>query len=80
MYSLIKKARKERGLTLDALVKLSGISKVSLVNYENFKVSTPTVAKIEKLCKVLDLSQDEVLAQFVAVDIEKSTSSQVEVG
>jgi len=50
----LKKIRKERGLSLRALAKKSGISKSTLNDIENGK-SNPTTETLAKIAKALDI-------------------------
>lgn len=49
--ALIKKARKEQGLSLNALEKLSGVSDSSIGYYENG--GQPTIDKADAILKAL---------------------------
>lgn len=53
----IKRLRKEKMLTIKELAKLSGVSEVSITNYENGK-SVPSLVKLKKLSKFLNCKFD----------------------
>lgn len=56
----LKKARKNKNMTLSELATATGISNGNLSNYELNKVS-PSANAIISLCKVLDISADWLL-------------------
>ena len=53
--SRLKARRTERGLTLEALASVSGISKAYLWQLENAETCNPSVNKMRTLAKVLDV-------------------------
>ena len=60
----IKKYRKEKGLTQVELAELVGVSKSTLLKYENDKV-IPTPATATIISTVLEVSKEDVLGSYV---------------
>ena len=58
MKILTWQARNNKKVTLVKLSKMTGISKSTLNNIENEKVS-PTIAELEAIAKALDISTKE---------------------
>lgn len=56
----LKKIRKEKKLTQEELAKKIGVSKASFSRYESGEANV-SVGKIIELCKILDVSSDELL-------------------
>lgn len=54
MKILLNKYRREKGVTLESLAELTGISKSALNNFENEKTS-PTMRHMEGLAKALEV-------------------------
>jgi transcriptional regulator with XRE-family HTH domain len=57
----LKRLRSERGLSLDELSRLSGVSRASLSRLENADVS-PTTGVLGKLCPVYGLTMSRLMA------------------
>ena len=55
----IWEVRTEKGISLDALSKLTGISKGALSNYENEK-RYPTIDYLERIAKALEVNIEEL--------------------
>jgi transcriptional regulator with XRE-family HTH domain len=60
----IKEARKKKGYTQSALGELLGVTKVSICGYES-GTRTPTLANMQTLMEVLDLTPDYILGRDV---------------
>ena len=58
--SAIKQARKERGMSQDALRRAVGNSKNAVSNWERGK-SAPTTESLRELCRVLDVTPQRLL-------------------
>lgn len=56
---LIGKVRKEKGVSLDQLAKLTGISSSTLRNYENQKQS-PRMDRLEKIAIALEVAIEDL--------------------
>lgn len=59
MKILTWQARKDKKVTLVELAKMTGISKSTLNNIENMKVS-PTMAEMEAIAKALNVRIEEL--------------------
>ena len=59
MKILAWQARKDKKVTLVELAKMTGISKSTLNNIENMKVS-PTMAEMEAIAKALNVRIEEL--------------------
>lgn len=56
----IRHVRKSKNISMDQLVELTGISKVTISNLENYKVE-PKLLTIAKIAQALDTSLEELL-------------------
>ena len=52
--SRLKKYRKERGLTQVQLAEKAGVSRDSIINYENGRRKNPPIEVVMKICKALN--------------------------
>ena len=57
----VRRLRKARGLTLDALSELTGVSKSVLSKIENGKVSSP-ISTFSRICSALDVSLGDLFS------------------
>lgn len=57
---IIKKLRKEKGLTQKKLAELTGIAEITIRQYEAKKY-VPKTQQLKKLCKALDVDPDSML-------------------
>jgi len=60
--SVLKKARKKKGLSHGALADILDVSRVSITHYEN-GTNSPTAESIEKISKVLGVSVAELFGE-----------------
>lgn len=56
---LLWNLRRERGITLVELEKMTGLGKTTLNNIENHKVS-PTIDEVEKICRGMGVTFREL--------------------
>lgn len=59
MKILLNKIRREKGITLEKLAGLSGISKSTLNNFENGRTS-PNMNQMERIAEVLNVRIEEL--------------------
>lgn len=57
---LLWNLRRERGITLKKLEKMTGLGKTTLNNIENGKVS-PTIDEVEKICRGMGVTFEELV-------------------
>lgn len=56
----IRKARKEKCVSMDQLVKMTGVAKSTISNIENYKAD-PKLVTISKIAKALDYRLEDLL-------------------
>lgn len=64
---ILKRKRKQKGLSLNDLREKTGLSKSSLSNIENDK-NNPTIDTLNKICDALDLLSEDVLSTLKAIN------------
>lgn len=73
----IKYERKARGLSQERLAEKIGVSRQTIVNWENGK-GTPMLENIEEMCKVFNVSYEELISKTNIKD-ESSQSDKITV-
>ncbi|OQX50393.1 hypothetical protein B5M47_03825 [candidate division CPR3 bacterium 4484_211] len=58
---ILKKLRKEKGLSQDRLSKLADISYNTVIKLESGGITNPTIKTLQKIVKVLGISVDDLL-------------------
>ena len=61
--TIIRKLRKEKGLSQEKLARLSDVSNNTIVNIEAGKQKNPTIDTIRKIAKALDVSLEDLLKE-----------------
>ena len=62
MIPNLRKIRKQNNLTQEQLANKTGISRISIVRYEN-GTNDPNLSNITKLCKALGVTTEELLEE-----------------
>ena len=68
----LKALRKEKGLTLSDVTKLTGLSKTTISDIENNK-TRPNLSTIEKLSTILDIKQLFLQEQLEITEVDSAT-------
>lgn len=69
-FSILKFLRKQRGITLQELSKISGVSYAPLANLENNKIK-PNLDTLDKICMALEIPTYNLLALAERKSVEQ---------